>query len=130
MPLLRAGVRLAGNRMISEAVLLVRGGPSEGQTIPIGKGMVILGRSALNDLVLDEPGVSRQHAGIRGDAEGFWIADLGSRNGTFVNGERIGEEPRRLRNMDRIELGGTDARSHWVFMQSQATIEMPRPPQT
>ena len=104
----------------------------EEEIIPFqaSKGMVILGRSALNDLLLDEPGVSRQHAGIRGDAEGFWIADLGSRNGTFVNGERFGEEPRRLRNMDRIELGGTDARSHWVFMQSQATIEMPRPPQT
>jgi pSer/pThr/pTyr-binding forkhead associated (FHA) protein len=84
-----------------------------------------MGRAALNDLVLDQPGVSRQHAGIRGDSEGYWIADLGSRNGTFVNGERLKSEPRLLRNFDRIELGGTNTPVSWVFMESQATIEMP-----
>jgi pSer/pThr/pTyr-binding forkhead associated (FHA) protein len=41
--------------------------------------MTMMGRATLNDVVLEEPGVSRQHAGIRGDAEGYWIADLGSR---------------------------------------------------
>ena len=87
----------------------------------------MMGRAALNDVVLEEPGVSRQHAGIRGDAEGFWIADLGSRNGTYINGERLGADPTRLRNFDRIELGGTDTTVHWIFMESQSTIDVPRP---
>ena len=88
----------------------------------------MLGRAPLNDIVVDEPGISRQHAGIRGDNEGYWIADLGSRNGSFVNGTKIGGEPRRLHNFDRIELGGTNSPVHWVFMESQATLEIPRAP--
>jgi len=115
--------------LYAEAILLVRGGPNEGSSLPLSEGMIMIGRAPLNDIVLEEPGVSRQHAGIRGDSEGYWLADLGSRNGTFVNGERIGDEPHRLRNFDRIELGGTATRVHWIFMESQATIEMPLPTQ-
>ena len=87
----------------------------------------MMGRAALNDIVVEEPGVSRQHAGIRGDSGGYWIADLGSRNGTFVNGERVGDDPRRLLNYDRIELGGVGTQTHWLFMESQMTVDIPRP---
>ena len=113
--------------MMPEAVLMVRGGEDEGTTLTVPQGMTTMGRAPLNDIVMDHQGVSRQHAGIRGDAEGYWIADLGSRNGTFVNGENLGDQPRRLQNFDRIELGGTGTPVHWVFMQSQATMDMPRP---
>jgi len=104
---------------------MVRGGPNEGNSIALSTGMTSIGRAPLSDIVLDQPNVSRQHAGIRGDSEGYWIADLGSRNGTFVNGEKLVAEPRRLRNFDRIELGGTNTSVHWVFMESQATIDVP-----
>ena len=110
-----------------EAILLVRGGPDEGSSIDLRAGMLIIGRAPLNDIVLDQPGVSRQHAVIRGDPEGYWLADLGSRNGTYVNGENVGVEPRRLSNFDRIELGGTNTTVRWVFMESQATVDIPRP---
>ena len=90
-------------------------------------GITMMGRAELNDVVLVEPGVSRQHPGIRGDAEGYWNADLGSRNGTYVNSEKLGADPRRFRNFDRIELGGTDTTLHWIFMESQSTIDVPRP---
>ena len=113
--------------MIAEAILVVRGGEDEGNSIALSSGMTMIGRAVLNDIVLDEAGVSRQHAGIRGDTEGYWIADLGSRNGTYINGESVGTEPGRLRNFDRIELGGTGVRVHWVFMESQATMDMPMP---
>lgn len=113
--------------MMPPSVLLVQGGLDEGATIPLSEGMTIFGRGPLNDVVVDEPGVSRQHAGIRGDAGGFSIADLGSMNGTFVNGERVGQEPRRLKNCDSITLGGMTSQIHWVFMASRATVEM-RPP--
>ena len=83
---------------------MVQGGVNEGSTIPLPDGMFMIGRSSINDMVVDEPGVSRQHAGIRGGADGYWISDLGSRNGTFVNGEQVAQEPRRLCNFDRIEF--------------------------
>ena len=101
-----------------KAVLLVRGGPNDGATVALAEGMATMGRLVINDIMVDEPGVSREHAGVGGDSEGYWIKDLGSRNGTFVNGERVGAEPRRLRNMDRIELAGIKTRVHWVFVGS------------
>ena len=106
------------------AVLLVQGGSDEGATVPLNEGMTLIGRTSLSDIVVDQPGISRQHAAIRGDAEGFWISDLGSRNGTFVNDVKVGQKPRRLRNWDRVELAGMT--THWVFMESEETIEIPR----
>ena len=112
---------------IGEAILMVRVGPDEGTSVPLSGGITMMGRAELNDVVLVEPGVSRQHPGIRGDAEGYWNADLGSRNGTYVNSKKLGADPRRFRNFDRIELGGTDTTLHWIFMESQSTIDVPRP---
>ena len=112
--------------MFGEAVLMVRGGPDEGNSIPLSGGMIMIGHAPLNDIVLEQPGVSRQHAGIRGDSEGYWIADLGSRNGTYVNGEQLGAEPRRLKNFDRIELGATDSSTHYVYMESQSPMDIPQ----
>ena len=114
--------------MASRAVLQIRGGPNDGNTILLSTGMTLIGRTSGNDIVVDEQGVSRQHASIRGDDNGFWVTDLGSRNGTFVNDTRLGQEPYRLRNWDRIEIGG--ATTHWVFMEPEDTTEVPRPPQT
>ena len=105
---------------MARAALLARGGPNEGSSVPLADGMTIMGRAPLNEVVVDEPGVSRQHAAIRGDADAFWISDLGSRNGTFVNGSKIGQEPQRLRNWDRIQFGGMPG--HWVFMESEETV--------
>ncbi len=48
-----------------------------------------LGRSSDNDLILNKAGVSRYHASINGDAARFTFEDLGSRNGSFVNGEKV-----------------------------------------
>ena len=109
------------------AVLFVRGGENDGDSVPLTEGMTMIGRSEFNDIEIHAEGVSRQHAAIRKDSDGFWISDLGSRNGTFVNGEQVGSEPRMLNNWDRIELGGMD--DHWVFMESRDTVEVPRPQQ-
>ena len=87
--------------------------------------MTLIGRSSLNDLVAKGRGVSRHHAAIRGDDDQFWVSDLGSRNGTFVNGERVGRKPQRLSNRDRIELGGTD--TGWLFVERQDTVTVERP---
>ena len=87
----------------------------------------MIGRSEFNDIEINSEGVSRQHASIRQDAQGFWISDLASKNGTYVNGEEVSSEPQQLKNWDRIEFGGLDY--HWVFMESRDTVEVPRPQQ-
>jgi hypothetical protein len=65
---------------------------------------VVIGRSPDCDLPLSVPEASRRHAAVRSGAAGFVVRDLGSTNGTFVNGERVAGE-RALRPGDRIEIG-------------------------
>jgi pSer/pThr/pTyr-binding forkhead associated (FHA) protein len=62
-----------------------------------------IGRAEENRIHVPNPGISRKHALIKASSGGFVISDLGSQNGTFVNGERISE--RRLANGDAIDLG-------------------------
>ena len=114
--------------MTPRAALLIRGGREDGNTILLAQETTVIGRSEVNDIVVDELGVSRQHASIRGNTNGFWVTDLNSRNGTYVNDIKLGKEPHRLRNWDRIKLGGISI--HWVFMEPNETLEMPVPPQT
>src|SRR6266705_489126 len=65
-----------------------------------------VGRAPLNTLVLDSPKVSRLHSIIHlEDTGSFWLVDLGSSNGTFLNKRRI-HEPVRLRDQDEIAIGG------------------------
>ena len=66
----------------------------------------IIGRSAGADFVLNDSRVSKHHARITEATDGFWIADLGSTNGTFVNGYRLTDEKRLLSN-DVIRIGST-----------------------
>jgi hypothetical protein len=71
--------------------------------LPIA-GSFVLGRSRSCDLKLQSPDASRRHAEIVAVASGHVLRDLGSTNGTYVNGQRIQEHP--LRTGDRIEIGG------------------------
>src|SRR5688572_521114 len=64
-----------------------------------------LGCADDNDLVLADERASRHHARIRRDDGGFAIDDLGSRHGTYVNGERLGAGGRLLEPGDSIEIG-------------------------
>jgi pSer/pThr/pTyr-binding forkhead associated (FHA) protein len=74
------------------ASLLVRSGTLKGKRLPIRIPVVNIGRGDYNDLVIPEPSVSASHAKLQ-RREGIWVvADLGSTNGTFVDGERIGDE--------------------------------------
>jgi hypothetical protein len=86
------------------AILRMVGGPKAGTEIPID-GDVVLGREG-TDVVIDDPEISRRHVTLRPRAGGVEIEDLGSRNGTFLDGRRI-ERPTLVRTSGRIELGGT-----------------------
>src|SRR5262245_36382980 len=71
---------------------------------PLNKDRVTIGRSRENDIFLPDQWLSRHHAEIRKDGDGFALKDLGSKNGTLLNGTRIGGE-QRLRPGDVITLG-------------------------
>jgi pSer/pThr/pTyr-binding forkhead associated (FHA) protein len=79
--------------------------PGRDAVVPLGEGLLI-GRAAGCDLRLDDGKVSRQHARVERRGQGVWIADLGSSNGVFVNGRRVGQ-PLRLAPGDRILIGDT-----------------------
>ena len=86
------------------------------------EGSCSIGRATLNTLVVDSAKVSRLHAIIHSERAGaFWIVDLGSSNGTFLNKRRI-HEPTRLRNCDQITIGGNT----FIFRQSRDPTDRPR----
>ena len=64
----------------------------------------LVGRDPGNDIVIDDDHVSARHARIWLAAEDFWVEDLGSTNGTFVNGQRI-RGAMHLQAGDLIKLG-------------------------
>lgn len=86
------------------ACLTVLTGALSGQLFKITKGNVNIGRSPQAELRLDDDGISRNHARIRHEANHLWVEDLESRNGTFLNGERL-KQPMELRDGDKIQVG-------------------------
>ena len=79
-------------------------GKYQGGEYPLGEsGDVVIGRSSEGDLVLVEDMVSRKHAKVTLASTGITIADLGSTNGTFVNGEKVRRA--QLKEGDRILIG-------------------------
>lgn len=82
-------------------------GPSPGTTFPLFDRSMTIGRDPMSDILINNPEVSRQHALLFSTAEGeFRLQDLGSTNGTYVNGRRLGSKPDLLRPFSTILLGG------------------------
>jgi Protein of unknown function (DUF3662)/FHA domain len=81
----------------------------DGERYPLMGAITILGRDDVADIILDDPGISRRHSELRVTNDGphfvTTIRDLGSTNGTFVNGERITSE--HLQDGDRVTVGRT-----------------------
>lgn len=79
-----------------------------GERFILGDDIVTIGRLTESVLVLEDPNVSRQHAEIRPTGNGFVLADLGSTNGSKVNGVKVSE--RVLQDGDELTFGGTSFR--------------------
>ena len=81
-------------------------GPLVGQTIHLDRDITTIGSVAGNTVLLTDTGVSRKHVGIRKVNAGYELADLGSTNGVYVNGERVAR--RKLEGGDVIRVGATE----------------------
>jgi Protein of unknown function (DUF3662)/FHA domain len=78
----------------------------DGRTYPLTARRVVLGRSRECDIRIPDANVSRRHAEVRQEGATHWVVDLGSTNGTEVNGRRV--ERTKLSDGDRITIGSTD----------------------
>src|SRR5262245_43547409 len=86
------------------ARLIALEGPEPGREFPLKPGPSLIGRQFDAVVFLEELAVSRQHAVVIWDGGGYFVEDLGSSNGTFVNGQRVaGRHP--LTESDRLQIG-------------------------
>lgn len=96
------------------AFLLILDGPRAGRLHALGDGGTLIGRREDADITLADSAVSSDHARLEYRRDGYYLVDLGSRNGTRVNGRPVNEC--RLRKKDRIQIGGTTI----VFLEENA----------
>jgi pSer/pThr/pTyr-binding forkhead associated (FHA) protein len=107
--------------------LVIVDGPDSGRLFAVEQ-QTSLGRTAGNDVRLGDPRVSSRHAMIQAVAGDIIISDRGSSNGTFVNGERIGQ-PTRLKDGDTIRLGRTTLSVSFRDADPEPTLmDAPPPP--
>src|SRR3954464_8694526 len=81
-------------------------GNAAGSDIAVEEELIIGRTASVEGRLADDPEISRQHARVTRSGEGYVIEDLGSMNGTFVNGNRL-QAPHQLVNGDSVEVGGT-----------------------
>lgn len=97
-----------GVEVLPDATVVVVGGPSAGKVFPLHGGDVLIGRVREARIRIDEKAVSARHARIMSREGGHIIVDLGSTNGTFLNGRRLtGHQPTELAPGDSIQIAET-----------------------
>jgi pSer/pThr/pTyr-binding forkhead associated (FHA) protein len=92
---------------VGRLVLVTKTGT--GSAFPLDSAAITIGRGGSNDVALDDDFASTQHARIEPRRDGVWVEDIGSTNGTAVNGQLLAE-PRKLSVGDVIRVGETDLR--------------------
>jgi pSer/pThr/pTyr-binding forkhead associated (FHA) protein len=90
------------------ALLTFESGPFAGRIVALPNQMVTIGRAPDNDVVVGDPATSGHHGRIDVRAGSFWVSDLGSTNGTLVNGEPVIEH--QLTHGDMIAIGQSTIR--------------------
>ncbi len=115
---------------IRRASITFNGGPEDGMTLMVGHGPTFLGRRPHNDVVIDDPAVSRVHAWIDDTPLGYVVRDLGSTNGTYVNGNDIGDRPHLLRSGDTITLADSGVELAFDHQPVSTVVLRPEPAAT
>jgi hypothetical protein len=99
------GISVRRKRKEGSRVLFVRSDSQQGQEFEV-TDVVVLGRSDETDVVLDDPYASEFHLRLVSQENGMMLHDLGSTNGTYVNGRRV-SAPTELKRGDTIQVGKT-----------------------
>ncbi len=86
--------------------LIMRRGPQPNQQFELNRDTLTIGRDITNDVVINDPEVSRHHARLTRTGGGFMMEDLRSTNGTFINRQRI-SSPTQMNSGDIVGLGET-----------------------
>ncbi len=86
--------------------LIVSKGPEPGKVIDLTSVAMTIGRDPMSEITIYDPEVSRRHARLVATRSGYQIQDLGSTNGTFVDGVRLGGDPVDLQPGQVITIGG------------------------
>ncbi len=86
-----------------QGLFVVPHGPKAGARYSLDEDLVTLGRHPKSDIFLDDITVSRRHAEVRRDGARYWVSDVGSLNGTYVNRERA--DDRELADGDELQVG-------------------------
>ena len=107
------------------AILLAEGGPLDGQRWAL-QGVLVLGRAPTCDIVIPDRQVSRRHARILETPEGYLLEDLSSKNGTYLNGQRV-IQPQALRDGDEVQIA---LAQKFLFVSSDATLPLEEVPPT
>ncbi|MCP3103192.1 FHA domain-containing protein [Myxococcus sp. K15C18031901] len=108
------------------AFVYVERGPGAGQLVPVQQGPLVLGRSSSSDLRLQHPSISRRHAQLTRQGDDFFLKDLGSQNGTFINRVRVTAEVQVMPG-DEISLGNAVLRLRGPGTPSATNIPAPAP---
>ncbi len=104
------GTLITATNSTGKGRLIITNGPQEGTTVPLLLGRLTIGRAtskATWEIGLQDPSVSRPHARLELIEDCWVIYDLGSANGTLVNGTLVTEKGRKLRDGDVLTLGET-----------------------
>src|ERR1700757_5033739 len=96
---------------------------SEQKDFVLNRNPFTVGRKVDKDLVIADPRVSRDHAQITQEGQEFFLVDLGSKHGSFVNGERV--QRQKLERGDRLEFGARDS-AYVLFNPAHATSNTAR----
>lgn len=108
-----ASLAEAPTAVLSQGVLMVRAGPSAGMRFEIKRPRLVIGHRSTQSnvgvniplLQLDDPRVSRYHLVIQTRPDGVYAYDMGSTNGTWINGRQLGGKPARLEDGAEIQVG-------------------------
>jgi pSer/pThr/pTyr-binding forkhead associated (FHA) protein len=99
------GISLRRNRREGTKVVMIKSDSQQGQEVEVDD-VTVLGRSAEADVLLDDPYASEFHMRLVSQENGMVLHDLGSTNGTYINGRRV-TAPTTLRRGDTIQVGKT-----------------------
>src|SRR3990172_12907283 len=111
------------NLLTETTYLIARPAPRRGEGGPRQRDRFLIGRGRECDIVVPARQISRQHARISRTADGVQVEDLGSKNGTHVNGVRI-EAPTALQDGDVVQVAFT---LELVFVAHDATLPLEGP---